>query len=179
MMRFRLMHKVAICLLGGLLAAHAGAAPVSENELKAAYIYNFALFTNWPAERLSDEGATIVFCGIGRSPVLTALGGLQNKRINDRGIEVRQIAAVEDGRECHVLYVSQANIEAQPHTMEVMSTTGTLLVTDASSIVAKNDWVIRMGVEGGRLQFDVNLTNAHRERLGLSSKLLKLARSVN
>lgn len=179
MMRLRLMHKAVICLFGGLLAWHAGAAPVSENELKAAYIYNFALFTNWPAERLSDESTAIVFCGIGRSSVLTALGGLQNKRINGRGIEVRQIAAVEDGRECHVLYVNDANIEAQPHTMEAMSATGTLLVTDASSAVAKSDWVIRMGVEGGRLQFDVSLANAHRERLSLSSKLLKLARSVN
>lgn len=179
MQRLRLINKVAICLFGGVLAWQADAAPVSENELKAAYIYNFALFTNWPAERLSDEGSPVIFCGIGRSPVLTALGGLQNKRISDRSIEVRQIAAAEDGRDCHVLYVSEANIEAQPHTLEAMSATGTLLVTDAMSSVAKNDWVIRMGVEGGRLQFDVSLANAHRERLGLSSKLLKLARSVN
>lgn len=150
---------------------------MSEYELKAAYLYNFALFTTWPVDRMTEDGAAMVFCVLGQPSLAASLAALQTRKIRDRPIVVRQIVAPEEGRACHVLYLD-AEHEALPKVLAVVRAAGTLTVTDAPPPL-RRETVINMALEGNRLVFDVNLASARREGLTLSSKLLKLARSVN
>lgn len=171
--------KVSALFLGCLLLTGACMAEeVSEYELKAAYLYNFALFTTWPADRLADSGAPMTFCVLGQTPLAGALTDLQARKIRGRNIVVKQIAAAEDGRTCHVLFLGAGEHEKSPKMMEAVRDSGTLTVSDSFDPLS-SDAVINMMIENGRLVFDVNLPGARRARLTLSSKLLKLARSVH
>lgn len=167
-------------MLGCLLGVQAYAMPVTvpEYELKAAYLYNFALFTTWPPDKMPDDGSAIVFCVLAQDAQTASISGLQAKKIRDRSILMRQIASPEEGRGCHVLFVGAGGAEAMPKVLEAVRDSGTLTVTDVADPTRK-EAVISMAIENGRLAFDVNLFNARRARLTLSSKLLKLARSAN
>lgn len=175
------LSKTIMFLLGCLMSVKAYAmppGPVSEYELKAAYLYNFALFTNWPPEKMAADGSAVVFCVIAQDAQVASISGLQSRKLRDRSILVRPIVSPEDGRGCHVLFIGANGAEVLPKLLEVVRDAGTLTVTDSADFSHK-DMVISMAIENGRLAFDVNLLNARRARLTLSSKLLKLARSAN
>lgn len=176
-----LLKRFLLLALGCVIGCEAWAmtpAAVSEYELKAAYLYNFALFTTWPQDKMEEKDAPLVFCVFAQDEQATSIAGLQARKIRDRSIRVRQIEIPEDGRGCHVLFVGAKSTEAIPSILEIVRDTGTLTVTDIPDSIRK-EAVISMAIENGRLAFDVNLFNARRARLILSSKLLKLARSAN
>ena len=175
------LSKTIMLFLGCLMAVKAYAMPpvaVSEYELKAAYLYNFALFTTWPSEKMAADGSAVVFCVIAQDAQVASISGLQSKKLRDRSILVRPIVSPEDGRGCHVLFIGANGAEVLPKLLEVVRDAGALTVTDIADF-ARKDAVISMAIENGRLAFDVNLLNARRARLTLSSKLLKLARNAN
>ncbi|OAJ69868.1 hypothetical protein A7976_11835 [Methylobacillus sp. MM3] len=175
------LKRVILLALGCVMGFEAWAmspAAVSEYELKAAYLYNFALFTTWPQDRMEEKDAPLVFCVFAQDEQAASIAGLQTRKIRDRGILVRQIEMPEDGRGCHVLFFGAKSTEAIPGILEIVRDTGTLTVTDVPDPIRK-EAVISMAIENGRLAFDVNLLNARRARLILSSKLLKLARIAN
>jgi hypothetical protein len=173
--------RIILLALGCMTGFAAWAMPptaVSEYELKAAYLYNFALFTTWPQERMEEKDASLVFCVFAQDAQAASIAGLQARKIRDRSIQVRKIEVPEDGRGCHVLFFGAKSTEGIPSILEVVRDTGTLTVTDVPDSTRK-EAVISMAIENGRLAFDVNLFNARRARLTLSSKLLKLARYTN
>lgn len=175
----RLARRIPLLILGCLLTMQACiAAEVSEYELKAAYLYNFALFTTWPSDRLAEPGAAMTFCVLGQTPLAGTLAGLQARKLRERRIMVKQIASPEEGRSCHVLFIGAGEYGNLPKVMEAMRDSGTLTVTDALDPLG-SEAAISMMIENGRLVFDVNLHSAQRARLTLSSKLLNLARSVH
>lgn len=167
----------AIGMLAVLPALSMPQAPVAESELKAAYLYNFAVFTSWPAEKASQEGP-LVFCVIADDVQTTAITGLQNRKVRERSIQIRQIETPEEVAGCHVLYVGSKAADVMPRVLDAVRDNATLTVTDVLD-VARKGAVISLALDNGRLAFDVNLQSARRARLVLSSKLLKLARSAN
>lgn len=175
------LKRTILLALGCVMGFEAWAMPpaaVSEYELKAAYLYNFAMFTTWPQERMEEKDSALVFCVFAQDAQAASIAGLQARKIRDRSIRVRQIETPEDGRGCHVLFFGAKSTEAIPSILEVVRDTGTLTVTDVADSIRK-EAVISMAIENGKLAFDVNLLNARRARLTLSSKLLKLARYTN
>lgn len=152
-------------------------APVAEHELKAAYLYNFAVFTTWPADRSAQEGA-LNFCVYAGETQAVSLSALQARKIRERSIQIRQVLTPEDTAGCHVLFVGGKSVDEALPMLEAVRDSATLSVTDISDM-ARNFAVISMVLDKGKLAFDVNLQNARRARLVLSSKLLNLARSAN
>ena len=153
--------------------------PVAEYELQAAYLYNFALFTTWPAEGRADEEGALQFCVATQEPQAAAIAGLQTRKVRQRSIQVRQLESADQGAECDVLFIGAKGMEQLPELLAAIRDSDTLTVTDLRDGVAWREAAIGMAVENGRLAFDVNLLNVRRARLTLSSKLLKLARSVH
>lgn len=152
-------------------------APVAEYEMKAAYLYNFAMFTTWPAEKTVQEGP-LVFCVYADELQSASIAALQARKIRDRSIQTRQIEAPEDVLGCHVLFVGNKAADVTPRMLDAVRGSATLTVTDVLDATRRSA-VISMALDNGRLAFDVNLQSARRAKLTLSSKLLKLARSAN
>lgn len=161
-------------LLAALLAAPAHAEPVQENDLKAAFIFNFAVFTEWPLEALAG-GAPISLCASAGNAMLPALNLLHDKLVNGHRITVRPSASPVRG--CHVLVLDRGDRERWSQLKRDLAGAHVLTVSDDRSIGADGA-VIALTHDDQRIGFDIDMGAARSARLNLSSKLLRLARSV-
>lgn len=160
----------AVLLLAASLAAVFGTrAQVSEAELKAAFAYNFALFTQWPADVLA-EGAPLRICAAAGARELPALRRLRARTVAGHAIEVAEVEAGGDVTRCHVLLF---DVDTPVPAIGA----GALTVCDGPR-QACGGAVILLAREGDRIRFDVDAARARAQRLSLSSKLLRLARRV-
>lgn len=160
--------RTAIAAL--LLAGSAGArAQVDADTLKAAFVYNFAVYATWPAPVRNASVLTV--CVPARSTLAPALGELAGKPVDARKLAVRDIEAYAPGDGCDVRIVN-AEIAAAP------AERGVLTVCDCSETPAPSGGIIALVREGTRLRFDVDLAAADAAGITLSSKLLHLARTT-
>lgn len=141
-----------------------------EAQLKAAYLFNFVKFVDWEA-RAGDGDLDICFTGA--DEVRAALAkATASKSVGSRQIRVRAVNGVVDER-CEVIYVKAADTAATHWAVQTMA----LTVGDAADFT-QGGGVIRLYTEGNRLRFAINLPNARRAGLSISSNLLKLATLV-
>lgn len=167
----------ALCFLAlalALAAAPARAEPVPERDLKAAYIFNFTVFTEWPADALAPA-APIVLCVRQRAALYPLLAQLADKAVNGHRISIRTAPA--SPRECHVVYLERDDRERWAQIKRELAGSAVLTVSDDQAI-SGDGAVIGMALENRHVSFDVDLGAARSARLNLSSKLLRLARSV-
>ncbi|HWA36752.1 MAG TPA: YfiR family protein [Burkholderiales bacterium] len=159
----------ALAMLACVAGARAQTAP--EAELKAALVFNFALFTQWPASAFSAPGQPFVLC-YADERMAGAFTSLASKTLHGRPVAVRRILPGASTAGCHVGYWHE-----EPR-LPAGAPGATLLVADAEGF-ARRGGVIEIGVEDARMRFDVNVDNARASGLRVSSKLLRLARKVH
>jgi hypothetical protein len=159
------------------IAAAAEAPSVKEHELKAAYIYNFAKFTTWPATSFSGPAAPLVVGIAGNERVATALANqVRSRTVNGHSIEVRSLAANQGVADLHILYAAD---DASLASLQRAFTTPGLLTIGETERFAARGGMIRFVIDGNHLQFEINSAAAKRADLSLSSQLLMLARAVS
>jgi hypothetical protein len=159
-----------------LCAATARAQDVTEPALKAAFIYNFAKFTDWPADALPPT-SPFNACVLGDTAVGDALErAVVGRRLAGREIGVSRVRPGPGVRACHLLYVSGlawAQVEALTSTLRGAPV---LTISDADDFTRIG--IAQVFVESGKMRFNFNLDVAKQARLQLSSKLLVLAAHV-
>jgi hypothetical protein len=149
-------------------------APVDERAMKAAYLYNFAVFTQWP--KLSAP--SFQFCVLGTSAVGDELRRLQGRPVQEGlPLMVRNVMPGDDLESCHLLYVDEGQRRLFPVTLKQLNGYPVLTVSDAEGVVEQGV-MIEVRRQGSRLAFDVNLPAARRVKLDFSARLLKLASFV-
>jgi uncharacterized protein DUF4154 len=155
------------------------AAPQSpEYLIKAAYLYNFAMFVDWPAEAFRASSAPIVIGVVGADPFGWALDKMvQDKRINNRPIVIERFKLGDDLKGCHILFVSPAESGRIGDLVQRVGSQAVLIVGDESETVSKGS-TIAFTVKNDKVGFEINLSAARRARLTISSKLLNLAQAV-
>lgn len=168
----RLIQLLAACLMAGSAAA----APVPEFDLKAAFVYNFALFTDWPADVQFVAGVLNV-CVHPASVMRPSLVSLNDRMIKGRKIAVRPLAAPDDIRACQLYFADASDRERWPQIRKALANAPVLTITDDEEI-SHDGCIVSLSSEGSRIVFDIDLRAARNARLMLSSKLLRLARSV-
>ena len=176
--------RLAACVTAfGLLAAPmiptaVGAQTGSlEYEVKAAFLYNFARFVQWPAHRFAAADAPLTICVFGSDPFGPVLDEIvRAERVNGRPIAVARPDTPAAANGCHILFVSD---KEEPRFADVLSRLDrhvVLTVGDAPSFLAAGGH-ISFFLDGNRVRFSVN-TEALREcQFQVSSKLLRLARA--
>jgi hypothetical protein len=164
---------VPACLALLLALAPARAQEIPEYRLKAAFLYNFAAFTEWPAE----VGRTLNLCVHGPDPFGAELDTLGGRAVGQRRISVRRTAGLEALKDCQIVFVAGGAIDQLPRLTEALRGLPVLTVADSPD-AARKGVVLNMKVVGGRVTFDANLGAARTARLVLSSKLLRLASEV-
>jgi len=172
----RVVHLVTWCLglvlqLPWARATLAGDLP--EYKLKAAFLFNFARYTEWPAE----VGGTLNFCVAGADPFGAELDALQGKAVGDRTIAVQR-RRIDDGiKGCHLVYVGAATMPQLPRLLAGIGDSPVLTVADSPG-AGRQGVALNMNVENDRVTFEANLHAARAAHLNLSSKLLRLATEV-
>jgi hypothetical protein len=162
--------------LGLALLAFAPAAvsdELPEYRLKAAFLYNFALFTEWPAEL----GATLNLCVYGRDPFGEEIDALQGKPVGERRIVVRRVTSTEGLSVCQVVFIVSPAGDGIARVLATVRGASVLTVADAPG-AARQGVALNMNVVNNKITFEANLTAVRAANLKLSSKLLSLATEV-
>ncbi len=161
------------CLLGFSYTSYVHAREaLPEYTLKAAYLYNFALLTEWPDDTL---GNNINLCFIANEDFGRAIDSIDGKQINNRPINIRPIVSVEQTASCNIIFIGQVAQTRLTQLISKIATQPILTVTDDEQL-AKTGACIFVRPEGQRLVFEINTEVAQTAKLNISSRLLRLAR---
>jgi hypothetical protein len=148
---------------------------VSEYALKAAFLYNFAKFVQWPAGAFSGASAPLVLCTYESNKVGNALRGIvNNKTIRGRSLAVKEIEDISESNVCQVLFMGRSASRNEKSILAAIRRRSILVVGETPNF-AKDGGAISFVVQDNRLRFVVNLRATDRAGLKLSSKLLSLA----
>ena len=172
------MTRVPLAALAILLGAHIDLAgqSVTQPALKAAFLFNFAKFVEWPTD--PPQAGPLCVCVLDDSAVEAALAQLVNGAlISGRGVTLIKGARNRSLRGCHVLYVGDPDPARVTETLDEVKGAPILTVGDGDQF-ARGGGVIGLFVEDGRMRFAINPDAAQRAGLRLSSRLLSLAKIV-
>jgi uncharacterized protein DUF4154 len=167
----------------GAAALIAWALPVAaqrprEYQVKAAYLYGFGRFVEWPAAARIAADGTFVVCVLGEDPFGFLLDqAVEGGLMKNQPVSVRRIARVEDGSGCDTLFVSASERPRLPRILEALDRRPVLTVGDSPEF-AQRGGMIGFSVEGSRVRFTVNLDAAQNAGLTLQSELLRVAAAV-
>jgi hypothetical protein len=144
-----------------------------EYQLKAAFLYNFTKFIDWPPQRFSSETSPIVIAVFGKNPFEGELEKLVNGRlVNGRAINVRFIESAADIPAAHIVFVAageEARLDAS-----TFGEAGVLTVGESAEF-ADRGGIIRFTLVDEKVRFEINQASSEKAGLKLSGQLLKLA----
>jgi hypothetical protein len=154
-------------------AALAQSAP--ESTLKAAFLYNFAKFAEWPADAAPAD--SLVICVLTDAATAGALDETAKGRtIDGRKVVVSRVTP-EELRTCHVLYLTGIDATRAQQIVDDLKNAPILTVGDHEQF-AQGGGIAGLFVEQGRMRFAINVEAAQRCRVRISSRLLSLAKIV-
>ena len=144
-------------------------------EIKAAFIYNFAQFTQWPDSAFASNDSPFVLAFIGDSPLGPALEQvLDGKSIAGHPIVLKHLDMASQISGCHLLFVSES---ADSHLDDIFNAIGNqpiLTVGETTKFMVAGG-IIRFFIADGRIRFEIDPDAADKAALRLSSRLMSLA----
>jgi len=157
-------------------AAQAQGAAPSEFQLKAAFIYNFAKFVEWPADAFPAPDSPFVIGIIGDNPFDDILGQtVLNKQINGHPFRVIRFKTLADLKSCHILFIGVSERKRLAEILRSIRGASVLTVSDLDHFLPAGG-MIQFLMEGNKVRFAINDTAAKAAGLRISSKLLNLAK---
>lgn len=149
----------------------------TESQVKAAYLFNFGKFVQWPIDH-GPSGASFELCVLGQDPFGPVLDAtVAGESISTRKIAVVRISKVSEAGPCNVLYISGSEGSRLGQILEAVRHSGTLTVSDIPHFVERGG-IIGFVKQQDRIRFEVSRGAAEDSHLALSSELLKVALRV-
>jgi len=178
----RTARLVALAAFAAVVAlAPATARPAespTDRDVKAAFLYHFTQYVEWPAAAFESPESPVILGVLGDVAYLqliTASAG--GKSVGGRPIVVREIRSPSGAVGCHVVFVGASQAAAVPAIVRAVGASPVLTVSDAPEF-AKAGGAVGFVVKNGKVAFQVNVKAAGRAGLKVSSKLLRLAEIV-
>jgi hypothetical protein len=148
---------------------------LSEYRLKAAFIYNFAKFVEWPPESFLDGTSPMVIGILGDNKFGNELEQtVQNKTINTRAIIIKPIHSLTEVTNCQILFVSDSEKKRLPEIIASLHNTPILTIGETDHFLQAGG-IIDFVQEANKIRFQINEPAAKAVGLKISSKLLSLA----
>lgn len=149
-----------------------------EYQLKAAFLFHFAQFVEWPAEAFKDASSPMTYCTVGADPFGGALDdSLRDKKIGEHEIRVRHLKTFDGIQDCQVLFIGATETRRAPSVLEKVKGSAILTVGESQSF-AEDGGMIEFCLEGNKIRFEINLAAVNAARLKMSARLLTLAKNV-
>lgn len=150
----------------------------TEYEVKAAYLYNFGRFVEWPPKSTPAGDTSFPICVLGHDPFGNTLdAALAGETIDGRTLIAKRILKPQDAENCRILFISSSEEGQLTEILATLDRSAVLTVSDIPQFVSRGG-IIQFNLVENRVRFEINLTSAERAGLTMSSQLLKLATRV-
>ncbi len=155
---------------GSVLAQNSG---FSEYQVKAAFLYNFGKFVEWPTNGFASTNTPLLIGIYGQNPFGTNLAEvIRNKYINGHPVITREVS-LDELKCCQILFIARSSQKNLKDILSALDGAGVLTVTE--NMPSESDVMINFVIQDDRIRFEINNTAAEKVGLKLSSKLLTLA----
>jgi hypothetical protein len=172
--RRRIGTLAVVAIVVVVWALSARAQRVSEYQVKAAFLYSFAKFVEWPDQTSATE---FELCILGDDPFGPLIDAVAAARLKDKPLVVRRIRRIEEADGCHTLFVGDSEAGRAQALVEALRTTPVLTVSDIPQF-AQQGGMIGFTIVAGRVRFVANPAAARSAGLHLTSDLLRVAVAI-
>ena len=150
-----------------------------EYQIKAAFLFNFAQFTEWPPEAFPNKDSPLI---IGVLRAIDPFGGfldetVKNEAVQGRKLVVKHFTRLAEMQTCHILYIGQSESKRLEHIVDELKAKPVLTVSDITDCASRG-LMIGFVNERNKIRFKINASTARAANLSLSSKLLRAAAIV-
>ena len=169
---------LSVCLAGPVLLPAMAEPSMTDSQVKALCLLNFAKYVEWPANAFPYTNSPIRIAVQGDGPFTAALqSSVKDRTIDGRRIIIQVVHSGEDIPACHILFVSFAESSRAPGILKQVNGRPVLTVGEAPSFLGFG-WMINFVTRNGKVRFDINMESARKAGLRISSNLLQLADTV-
>lgn len=149
---------------------------MTENQIKTAYVLNFAKFVEWPAGVIGADKLTL--CVVGNDVLGGALSALDGRKAGGRELHVVQHRSAEDNlRDCNVVFIGASEKRRFVAIISALRDSPALTISDIENFAEKGG-SIGLEYRENKIVFEVNLASVQKSRLRLPGQLLNLASYV-
>lgn len=148
-----------------------------EYDVKAAYLFNFAKYLEWPADAFASRQAPLILCIAGRDPFDGALAVYERRVVQSRDFHVRRSVSLENLQGCHMLFLEES---LELHVQQYLRAAARLPIITVSDIPGFTNSGGAIGIVStdDRIQFEINLPSAQRSGVKINPQLLRVARNT-
>ncbi len=175
--------------------AMADSAPSRECQIKAAFLYNFVRFVDWPEDKLGDANEPIRIGIIGKNPFGNAFEPIKDKKLKGRkviietfkglskikpskkNVKTPQHPEIKRIRKCHLLFICTSEKEHLADIIELVRRHGVLTIGQMPGFL-ESGGIINFLEEEKKIRFEINLKVARKSKLKIRAKLLRLATRI-
>jgi hypothetical protein len=173
-----MVNRLVAFLAAAALFPASAQGQVNEYQVKAAFLYNFARYVEWPAAAFTSPTDPIRICVLGQNRFGNALDqALAGKVVNGRPLVVDVVSNSQASSNCHILFVNSSERKRFLAVLDRIKGSSVLTVGEMPDFTADGG-MINLRLEDGKVRFDVNVEAAGQGQLRISSKLLILAKIV-
>ena len=176
----RALGRLLVCAVALACLTTRGIAQGASNEadVKAAFVYNFLKFVDWPPHALARSDQPLSIAIVGEGPVADAVESLlEGKKVGTHALVVVRVKAGDPLADVHAVFVTGADKDKAHRTLATRGSAAILTIGDDDQFAARGG-IIGLYVEDRRVRFEVNTAAADATGLRVSSRLLALARLV-
>jgi YfiR/HmsC-like len=176
--RFGILLAATWALLAIAWSTSAQANSSSEYVVKAAFLFHFAQFVEWPERAFKDANSTLTYCTVGGDPFSGALDdSLRAKVIGEHGIRVHHLKQLEGVHDCQILFIGAAESKNAARILASVKGDAVLTVGETPHF-AEDGGMIGFCMEGKKIRFEINVEAVNAAKLKMSARLLTLAKTV-
>lgn len=150
----------------------------TEYEVKAAYIFNFSKFVQWPVSAFESNDSPIILGIYGDDPFGTIIHNTFNRQVNGRSWVIKHLKNISDIGNCHILFVTGVNKYEMTKLLDYTSKRSILTIGDNINEFCLTGGIVNFMPQYSKNQFEINNDVAKSTGLSISSKLLILAKIV-
>jgi len=183
---------VLVMVLGGahiVFGAPSESETSREYQIKAAFLFNFFKFVDWPIEKTPNSNEPFTIGVIGKDPFGKSLEPIENKKVKGRKVVIKKIRSFQKQesserkdtikalRKCHLLFISSSKKENLTTIIEAVQDASILTVGETAGFL-ESGGIINFVMEDKKVRFEINNFAAKQASLKIRSRLLRLARRV-
>jgi len=166
-----------------------------EYQIKAAFLYNFIKFVDWPKEKVAESNEPVVLGIVGKDPFGNAFAPVKDKQDKGRKVLIKRFKPIEELkksgekdksllereidslRKCHLLFICSSEEKSINEIINLVKGHSVLTIGDMQGFL-ESGGIINFIMEEKKVRFEINMTAAKHAKLQIRSQLLRLAKRV-